>query len=175
MVRNIVLLQYFFTETFQLFFWSTIVLFFNSIFPFWFSIFTISFYFQSSHKMKSSFTKSSCVLMTCFIKNKSTCSVSISVLFYFGNRAMEWKKKGIVDISCWPGQRKVEKWGRKKEYLLERLSKNNEGINENSQRDVTNETFLFPNRYSAYRLLSMWTVNGCLVISFCTWRRVSES
>lgn len=47
----------------------------------------------------------------------------------------------MIDISCWPGQRKVEKWGGKKGYLLERLSKNNKGMNENSQHDVTNETF----------------------------------
>lgn len=31
----------------------------------------------------------------------------------------------MIDISCWPGQRKVEEWGRNREYLLERLSKNN--------------------------------------------------
>lgn len=45
--------------------------------------------------------------------------------------------------------------GRKKECLLERLSENNKGMNGNSQCDVTNETFLFPNRYSAYQLPSM--------------------
>lgn len=94
MVRNIALLQYFFIATFHSFSGLTILLAFNYMFPFWFRIFIVSFYFQSSQKTKSSFAVSSGVIMTCIIKNKCTFVMFTVYLFSVFILAIEhWNRK----------------------------------------------------------------------------------
>lgn len=99
---------------FSLFFQPTNWLAFNYMFTFWFRIFTINFYFQSSQKTKSSFAKSSGLH---YKEQIHFCDVHCLSCFILAIDHWNNKKKKGNWYCLGPGKRKVEMWGSKK-YLL---------------------------------------------------------